>query len=117
MDENNRNFLLAIILSIGVLFAWQFFYGVPKQHQQEALKQSTEQQQPGVPGPPRPQSEAPLTPAPSNGAPQPNAAPIGAMTREQALAMSPRVPIDTPSLEGSIALKGGRIDDLVLKKY
>jgi YidC/Oxa1 family membrane protein insertase len=117
MDENNRNFLLAIILSIGVLFAWQFFYGVPKQHQQEALKQSTEQQQPGVPGPPRPQGEAPLTPGPSNGAPRPDAAPGGAMTREQALAMSPRIPIDTPSLEGSIALKGGRIDDLVLKKY
>jgi len=29
MDENNRNFILAIILSIGVLFAWQYFF-VPK---------------------------------------------------------------------------------------
>ena len=29
MDENNRNFILAIVLSIGVLFAWQFFF-VPK---------------------------------------------------------------------------------------
>ena len=29
MDENNRNFITAIVLSIGVLFAWQYFF-VPK---------------------------------------------------------------------------------------
>ena len=39
------------------------------------------------------------------------------MTREEALAQSPRIAIDTPSLKGSIALKGGRIDDLTLKDY
>lgn len=37
--------------------------------------------------------------------------------REQALSASARVPIDTPSVKGSIALKGGRIDDLFLKGY
>src|SRR5262245_16752634 len=39
------------------------------------------------------------------------------MTREVALQASPRIEIDTPSLKGSIALKGGSIDDLVFKKY
>ena len=39
------------------------------------------------------------------------------MTREQALALSPRLKIDTPLLAGSIALKGARIDDLSLTKY
>ena len=39
------------------------------------------------------------------------------MTREEALAQSPRIAIETPSLIGSIALKGGRIDDLTLKDY
>ena len=39
------------------------------------------------------------------------------MTRDATLAASPRVRIDTPSLSGSIALKGGRIDDLSLVKY
>ena len=39
------------------------------------------------------------------------------MTREEALAQSPRIAIETPSLNGSIALKGGRIDDLTLKDY
>ena len=38
-------------------------------------------------------------------------------TREQALALSPRISIDTPALTGSIALKGGRIDDVSLKNY
>ena len=39
------------------------------------------------------------------------------LTRDETLKASPRVPIVTPSLEGSIALKSGRIDDLVLTKY
>ena len=38
-------------------------------------------------------------------------------TREAALASSPRVAIDTPSIAGSINLRGGRIDDVSLKNY
>jgi YidC/Oxa1 family membrane protein insertase len=33
------------------------------------------------------------------------------------LVRSPRLAIDTPSLKGSISLKGGMIDDLSLAKY
>ncbi len=44
-------------------------------------------------------------------------APSVFVDRAQALAQSPRVRIDTPSLAGSLSLKGGRIDDLVLKNY
>ena len=39
------------------------------------------------------------------------------MSRDQALAQSERVKIDTPSLKGSINLTGGRIDDLLLADY
>jgi YidC/Oxa1 family membrane protein insertase len=39
------------------------------------------------------------------------------MSRTDALAQSPRVTFDTPELVGSIALKGGRIDDVRLVKY
>ncbi|MGA7546734.1 MAG: membrane protein insertase YidC, partial [Methyloceanibacter sp.] len=114
MDENNRNFILAIILSIGVLFSWQLFFA-PKPH--PPVGAPVEQQ--AQPGPPQPsaQEQAPGAPVADNAPPQSGAAPATALTRKQALGLSPRVPIDTPSLAGSIALKGGRIDDLVLKKY
>jgi YidC/Oxa1 family membrane protein insertase len=116
MDENNRNFLLAILLSIGVLFAWQFFF-VPKPHpaaEKPPVEQSQQQQQTEQ-GPPRPgaQNETPAAGGPTASAA--GAAPT--LTREEALAQSPRIAIDTPALKGSIALKGGRIDDLTLKDY
>ena len=111
MDENNRNFILAIILSIGVLFAWQQFF-VPKHPDTGAPP--AEQQQQVEHGPPQPQ---PGGEAASGVAPQPGVAAAATLTREEALAQSPRVAIDTPSLKGSIALKGGRIDDLTLKDY
>ena len=110
MDENNRNFLLAIVLSIAVLFVWQMFFGLPKhqqQQQQEAQKQQAEQTIQGAP--PQPGG----TTAPT----LPGTEQQQALTRDQALAASPRIAIDTPSLKGSIALKGGRVDDLVLMKY
>jgi YidC/Oxa1 family membrane protein insertase len=51
--------------------------------------------------------------------PQPQAdptadAPRAVRNREAVLAESPRVQVETPNLEGSINLKGARIDDLVL---
>ena len=39
------------------------------------------------------------------------------LTRPQALAQSPRVTIDTPTLSGSLSLTGARLDDLFLKHY
>jgi len=62
MDENNRNFILAIVLSICVLFAWQYFF-VPKYPPQQPGRQTAEQQQqqqpqkPAEPGPPQPRAE------------------------------------------------------------
>jgi YidC/Oxa1 family membrane protein insertase len=47
----------------------------------------------------------------------PSAQPEQQLTRSDAVAATPRIKIDSPSLQGSIALKGGRIDDLVLTKY
>src|SRR4029450_8715667 len=116
MDENNRNFLLAILLSIGVLFAWQYFF-VP-QHPpagKPPTEQSQQQQQQAEPGPPRPGAQT-QTPS-AGGPPPPRAGTAAALTREEALAQSPRIAIDTAALIGSIALKGGRIDDLTLKDY
>ena len=43
--------------------------------------------------------------------------PAAVRDRQTVLAESPRVRIDTPTLKGSINLKGARIDDLVLARY
>src|SRR5690606_25409696 len=47
----------------------------------------------------------------------PAATPATTQSRSAALAASPRVKIETPNITGSIALKGGRIDDIALVKY
>ena len=113
-QDNQKNLLLAIVLSVGVLLAWQVFYAGPKlkddqerrQRVQHELSQSKEQA-PAAPG---------ATTQP--GAAVPSAAPLAAAaTRTAAIDASPRVRIETPSLTGSISLAGGRIDDLVLAKY
>src|SRR6266540_3926537 len=87
-----------------------------KQIQQQQAQERSQQppavpQQPGTTQTP----SAPGTPAQTPT--QPGAVPAQTMSREAVLAASPRVRIDTPSLSGSIALKGGRIDDLSLVKY
>ncbi len=45
MDENNRNFIMAIILSIAVLLSWQYFYNGPKTKEREALQQQQASQE------------------------------------------------------------------------
>ena len=90
MDENNRNFILAIILSIGVLFAWQQFF-VPKHPDTGAPP--AEQQQQVEHGPPQPQ---PGGEAASGVAPQPGVAGAAPLTREGGLAQSPRVGLAPP---------------------
>jgi YidC/Oxa1 family membrane protein insertase len=116
MNNDTKNLFLAIALSVMVLVGWQYFVGAPKLTQQRAdLKEQQAL-------PPRPSSEAgaPAAPQPgAAGAPTaPGAAAPGvARSRQEAIAASPRLAVETASLSGSIALKGARIDDLRLKKY
>jgi YidC/Oxa1 family membrane protein insertase len=114
--ESQRNMMLAIALSLAVLLAWQFLYALPRQKElQRQQAQAPTVTSPAVPG------TAPGTigvpqPAPGAGAPAVTPAQM-ALTREAALAASPRVQIQTPNLLGSINLRGGLIDDVRLAKY
>ncbi len=120
MDENNRNFILAIVLSLGVLLGWNYFFSAPKTDQAQKPAQQSQQAAPGSPpSAPAPQATTPgVPPQPGAQAPTPAVAPSPAgASREAALRASPRVEIETPRLRGSVALKGARIDDLVLKNY
>ena len=117
---DNKNTIIALVLSALVLLAWQYFVSGPQQKaaeerqraQQQLQSQQAQQQatQPGV--------QAPQGPAPTGVPGQTAQSPAAAVARrEDALKTSQRIPIQTDSLQGSIALKGGRIDDISLVKF
>ncbi|MEA2941188.1 MAG: YidC/Oxa1 family rane protein insertase, partial [Bradyrhizobium sp.] len=117
---DNRNTILAVILSGLVLIAWQYFYNVPQMEKQRALQQTQAElakpTQQATPGSTTPQSS---TPTPSASAPAANQ-PASAATivaRDTAIAATPRIKISSPRLTGSISLKGARIDDLALTQF
>ncbi|MDE1969867.1 MAG: membrane protein insertase YidC [Alphaproteobacteria bacterium] len=101
-----RNMVIAIAISIVILIGFQYF---------------GERFYP-APAPTQPAKTAPAVNAPAATPGAPAAAPSVAgeakvAPRAQVLAATPRVAIDTPRLEGSINLIGGRIDDLTLRTY
>ncbi|QDP18786.1 membrane protein insertase YidC [Sphingomonas xanthus] len=97
--NDNRNMLLAIVLSALVLIGWSllsdtFFPTAGPQTQQVENGK--------VKAVPQPQADPTAD------------SPRAIRRREVVLAESPRVAIETPSLKGSINLTGARFDDLVL---
>ncbi|MCG8651493.1 MAG: membrane protein insertase YidC, partial [Pirellulales bacterium] len=121
MDENTRNYLMAIVLSLAVLFIWQLYFAPPPPEQPQQQTQQTQTGQPvqapgGAPAPPQP-GTVPGS-APQAQAPSPVAVPAGpGARRDSVIKATPRIAIDTPRLEGSLSLKGARVDDLILKDY
>jgi len=115
--NDNRNTILAVILSGVVLIAWQYFYNVPQMEKQRAAQQAQSELAKSAP------PAAPATPSnpPSQAGSAPSAAPAAApaqtVSRDAAIAATPRVRIETPRLSGSISLKGARIDDLSLIQF
>jgi YidC/Oxa1 family membrane protein insertase len=114
---DNRNTILAVILSGIVLIGWQFFFNIPQMEKQRAAQQAQSEMAKPAPGAANPQPGA--VPAPSANAPAANqpASAAAVVSRDTAIAAAPRVKIDTPRLSGSISLKGARIDDLSLVQF
>src|SRR6266700_1544696 len=125
---DNRNTILAVILSGLVLIAWQFFYNMPQMEKQRAAERAqselvkppaqggstaTPTATPQTGAAPSPAANAPAANAPAANQPA-SAAPVN---RETAIASAPRIRIDTPRVSGSISLKGARIDDLALVQF
>lgn len=103
MEENNRNLLLAIALSAIVLLGWQFFVAGPQMKAEQARQAEIAHQHKAE--------------APPPGVPETKGV-DARLTRAQALNdQGPRVAINTPTVDGSLLLKGARFDDLRLKKY
>jgi YidC/Oxa1 family membrane protein insertase len=120
MNETNRNMILAIVLSVVVIFGWQFFVAGPQleraQRQAQIAAEQAAAANPGI-------ATTTVTPsAPVSGttpveAADPAVFPTSFPDRNSAIAATSRISIDTPTLVGSINLRGARLDDLQLKKY
>jgi YidC/Oxa1 family membrane protein insertase len=102
-DPSSKNTIIFFVCAMVVLLAYETFVMAPAEKRRaEQAKQAAALQQKLHPG-------VPLAPG---AAPQ-----AQYVSTQKALAASPRIAVETPLLKGSIALKGGRIDDLELKGY
>ena len=98
MDDQNKNLILATVLSFVVIMVWFVLFPPPE---------------------PVVDPNAPTVTATDATTPPAAVQPGGTATADGAApaAEAPRLTIDTPELTGSISLLGGRIDDLELKTY
>jgi len=109
--SDQKNMILAVVLSILIIVGFQYFVGAPQPEntaQQETTEQSTADTVTPAPAPGTSNASAPSAAAPETAV---------SLSREDSLKQSPRIKINTPSLHGSISLKGARIDDLTLRNY
>lgn len=98
--ENTRSTITFMVVAALVLIAYQVFILQPQEKRRMAEQRAKA--------------------AAAAQANTPAAAPPGSpvlVSRAEAVARSPRAPIDTPALQGSLSLRGGRLDDLFLKGY
>ncbi len=91
-SSDTKNLIIAVLFSFVIIFGYDYFFAPKKE--------------------PLPEREATTTTAVVPKAPEVH------LNREEAINLSPgRIPIKTPSLTGSINLKGAQFDDLTLTKY
>ena len=91
-----RNVILALVLSMAILIGFQLLFPTPR------------------PVPPEQQNVV-VTETPPAAVTAP--APVVAQPREEVVAAAARVSINSPRVQGSLSLQGGRIDDLRLRDY
>ncbi len=129
--DNQKNLLLAILMSMGILVGWQYFYAGPKlkeeQDRQRVLKEqdlaakasqpAANASAPSVPALPSTPGAATSTPGSAPAAVAGAAAAGKGLARDEALKLNPRAAVETPALKGSVSLKGARLDDLTLTRY
>ncbi|MBV7408154.1 membrane protein insertase YidC [Maritimibacter sp. DP1N21-5] len=115
MDSQNKNLLIATVLSFIVITAWLVLFppADPAPVEPEEVAETL------APGAVNEDGSAAVPPAATGtpDAPGDTAPAATPADTQSALAASPRIAIDTPKLSGSVALLGGRIDDLHLNDY
>ncbi len=114
---DNRNFLIAILLSVLVFVGWQYFFIGPRMEAEKARQQAAAQTEGKAAGQTAESPDRARLPEVQGSVPGATAGGATVIGRKEALAMSPRIRIDTAQVDGSISLKGARIDDLSLRNY
>ena len=100
----NRNVIIAVILSTAILIGWSMYFENPNEAQKKKLEiQGKTETQTNIQKPETPQTT--------------KANPTKAISRGDALKESDRVLIENSNLSGSISLRGALIDDIILKNY
>ena len=94
MEDQTKNLILAFALSLAVIMGWFALFPPPEPQPGETV------------------AESELVPPPAQNVPADSDA-----TLAEPLEQTPRIVIDTPHLAGSIALIGGRFDDMQLRDY
>lgn len=109
-NNEQRNLFIVFAFSLVIMFIWgPYLSPNPQNPDAVQTEQSGQTTATGEVLPPSAGTEASLVQAP--------VIEERALKREDVLRKSPRIAINTPSLEGSINLEGARFDDIVLKKY
>ena len=120
MFSDQRNLILAIVLSLSILLGFEFLYNSPRLQKEAARQQAIEQSLPkssgetGVPstsGVPTPRLQG------DSGTPTIRPQVNNAAERAKQLEQSPRITIESPKLSGTLAITGGQLDDIVLNAY
>jgi YidC/Oxa1 family membrane protein insertase len=101
--NDNRNLILAFVLSALVLVGWNWFVARPQMQAEHARQVYAQKENAKTAARPA-HAASPMGP--------------GSLSRGQALSASgTRIRIDTPTLDGTLRLSGARFDDLRLKRY
>lgn len=105
MEDQNKNLILATVLSLVVIMVWFVLFPPPEPVVDPNAPAVTQTEAPADAAAP-PAADATATAGANATAAAPGPA-----------AEAPRLTIDTPDLKGSISLVGARLDDLELKAY
>jgi YidC/Oxa1 family membrane protein insertase len=109
MDDQNRNLILATALSFLVILVWFVAFPPPEPQLDPNAVAVVEPEQGGT--------AVDMALPPPAATDDTGAIPDAETAGEVALTEAARLPIETPEIEGSISLIGGRIDDLSLRGY
>ena len=120
MDQ--RNLIMAIVLSVSILLGYQIFVEAPRIEQQRAI-QAAENAKAGAQTAPDGSAIVPPAPGAAPGVPPvAGTAPVAGaarpvIDRAKVVGAAPRVKVVTSRVVGSIQLRGALIDDLTLLNY